>query len=163
MKLKPTLAPIWFPHWPAWMWTISLMVRCGCGQSWVRSSVRDPANQHLTHLSDGCGAADIHAAGRMTWRAASQYPSQPIGASRFDAVAQESCCIILYPDRPLKTKPNPSSTLSFTSIHFDTFFFIFCWKWVRQPIHWSINSGLFYQYMAYIQVHYVKTKKKPKN
>ena len=21
-----TLAPIWLPHWPAWMWTISLMV-----------------------------------------------------------------------------------------------------------------------------------------
>lgn len=24
-----TLAPIWFPHWPAWMWTISLMVLVG--------------------------------------------------------------------------------------------------------------------------------------
>lgn len=47
---------------------------------------------------------------------------------------------------PLKL-PNPSSTLSFTSIHFDTFSFIFCWKWVRQPIDWSINSGLFYQYI----------------
>lgn len=23
----PTLAPIWLPHWPAWMWTISLMLR----------------------------------------------------------------------------------------------------------------------------------------
>lgn len=25
-----TFAPIWFPHCPAWMWTISLMVSCGC-------------------------------------------------------------------------------------------------------------------------------------
>lgn len=43
--------------------------------------------------------------------------------------------------------PNPSSTLSFTYMHFDTFFSKFSWKWVRQPIHWSINSGLFYQYI----------------
>jgi len=26
IKLKIfTLAPIWFPHWPAWRWTISLI------------------------------------------------------------------------------------------------------------------------------------------
>lgn len=43
--------------------------------------------------------------------------------------------------------PNPSSTLSADSMRFDSFFFLFCWKWVRQPIHWSINSGLFYQYI----------------
>ena len=28
-KKKLTLAPIWLPHWPAWMWTISLIV-VGC-------------------------------------------------------------------------------------------------------------------------------------
>lgn len=26
-----TLAPIWLPHWPAWMWTISLMVAAWVG------------------------------------------------------------------------------------------------------------------------------------
>ena len=27
LAVVPTLAPIWLPHWPAWMWTISLMLR----------------------------------------------------------------------------------------------------------------------------------------
>lgn len=140
MKLKPTFAPIWFPHWPAWMWTISLMVRSGCGQSWVRSSVRYPANQHLDHFSDGCGAGDTHAAGRMTWRAASLYPSQPIGTSRFDAVAHR--ILLHHPGRPPKTAKY--------IMYFRAFWYPFLHillKRSKTTIHWSINSGLFYQYI----------------
>lgn len=44
----PTLAPIWLPHWPAWMCTISRMVLAGF--SWPGSassqSVRPPLHTH---------------------------------------------------------------------------------------------------------------------
>ena len=26
LMISQNLAPIWLPHWPAWMWTISLIV-----------------------------------------------------------------------------------------------------------------------------------------
>ena len=26
LMTSQNLAPIWFPHWPAWMWTISLIL-----------------------------------------------------------------------------------------------------------------------------------------
>lgn len=75
-----------------------------------------------------------------------------LSANRSEPVWCSSARILLHHPLPstltdLLKLPNPSFTLSSTSMHFDTFFFIFCWKWVRQPIHWSINSGLFYQYI----------------
>ena len=29
LMISQNLAPIWLPHWPAWTWTISLMMRSG--------------------------------------------------------------------------------------------------------------------------------------
>ena len=42
-----TLAPIWFPHWPAWMWTISLMVMCCLGGSLAANA--DPGPPDSEH------------------------------------------------------------------------------------------------------------------
>ena len=37
MQLALTLAPIWLPHWPAWMWTISRMSKF-FSDRWVKKS-----------------------------------------------------------------------------------------------------------------------------
>lgn len=86
-----TFAPIWFPHCPAWMWTISLMVRCGCGQrasclDFSRCPVFSPQSLAAVFLkisaclisrsSFGAGEIDKRAAGRMTSRTA-QHPCNP--------------------------------------------------------------------------------------
>lgn len=44
----PTLAPIWLPHWPAWMCTISRMVLAGFfwPGSATGQSVRPPLHTH---------------------------------------------------------------------------------------------------------------------
>ena len=47
----PTLAPIWLPHWPAWMWTISLMSGLGVGRGGNGGWLARAAESHLGHVT----------------------------------------------------------------------------------------------------------------
>ena len=47
----PTLAPIWLPHWPAWMWTISLMSGAGAGLAGNGGWLPRAPESHLGHVT----------------------------------------------------------------------------------------------------------------
>ena len=69
MQRMFTLAPIWFPHWPAWMWTISRMVPLydswGCAADNCCSETKSASPPSLMTL--GPGFSDQWGAELRTW------------------------------------------------------------------------------------------------
>ena len=91
-----TLAPIWLPHWPAWMWTISLMVSAstclrGClaasgWRSWRRVAVEEEEEG-----GGGGGPAELT---RGRGRGGSWWPSRPAAEATSSTISSSSTTIL---------------------------------------------------------------------